>query len=566
MMHFFHITLLSSVLLTLSACNETRSIRSQLNDADLLVNEKPDSVLNMLQSYDISSLRNASLKNHYYLLLTQAKDKCYIDETDDSLMTTVVDYYKRHRNSEKLFLSYFYLGRIQQNAGNNTDAMQTFLEAGQLFDKFDDDFYKGLLCARFGKLFESQLDYNSAVASYKQAYSYYVQSGTITHQYYTLLDIGYSLLYQGKHEEAEENITKVMEWARNNEKKAIYNYCINLLCHLYESDKDYQALDNLLENKNLFSNNNSLTCTLASAYKYARDTQPDKAFKILESSWRMASSISDTARIYHKEYLIHKISGNHSQALDSHEKLLYVQDSIVRAALQSPLQAVQGKYFRAKDAYNSLKAKHYISLFGWLITVLILFCSTIIYIMRYKITRKNEEIIKYTEIADELRHNLYLKECKIAEISSNLAGKDAEICTMEHSIAILFSKQYKLLDKLCTVYYETHGCRKDKEAIYNKVKQEMELFSNDREFIKNLENIVNQNMNNVMAITRMAMPHLSEMDFRLLCFLFSGFSAKAISVFTGDSTGNIYVRKSRLKKEISAIEAPESSFILSQLA
>lgn len=137
---------------------------------------------------------------------------------------------------------------------------------------------------------------------------------------------------------------------------------------------------------------------------------------------------------------------------------------------------------------------------------------------------------------------------------------------MEHSIAILFSKQYKLLDKLCTVYYETHGCRKDKEAIYNKVKQEMELFSNDREFIKNLENIVNQNMNNVMAITRMAMPHLSEMDFRLLCFLFSGFSAKAISVFTGDSTGNIYVRKSRLKKEISAIEAPESSFILSQLA
>ena len=223
MMHFFHITLLSSVLLALSACNETRSIRSQLNDADLLVNEKPDSVLNMLQSYDISSLRNASLKNHYYLLLTQAKDKCYIDETDDSLMTTVVDYYKRHRNSEKLFLSYFYLGRIQQNAGNNTDAMQTFLEAGQLFDKFDDDFYKGLLCARFGKLFESQLDYNSAVASYKQAYSYYVQSGTITHQYYTLLDIGYSLLYQGKHEEAEENITKVMEWARNNEKKAWHN-------------------------------------------------------------------------------------------------------------------------------------------------------------------------------------------------------------------------------------------------------------------------------------------------------------------------------------------------------
>ena len=43
---------------------------------------------------------------------------------------------------------------------------------------------------------------------------------------------------------------------------------------------------------------------------------------------------------------------------------------------------------------------------------------------------------------------------------------------------------------------------------------------------------------------------ISEMEYRLLCYLCVGFSAKAISIFTGDSTNNIYVKKSRIKREI----------------
>ena len=114
----------------------------------------------------------------------------------------------------------------------------------------------------------------------------------------------------------------------------------------------------------------------------------------------------------------------------------------------------------------------------------------------------------------------------------------------------MFSKQYKLLDKLSVVYYETHGTSRDKDAIYKQVKTEIERFTTDKKFLSELENIVDSHRNGVMRKVRTEFPHWGEMDFRLLCFFYAGFSAKAISVFTGDSTGNIYVKKSRLKKEM----------------
>lgn len=130
-------------------------------------------------------------------------------------------------------------------------------------------------------------------------------------------------------------------------------------------------------------------------------------------------------------------------------------------------------------------------------------------------------------------------------------------------IAELFSKQYKFLDKMCSVlYFETHGCGKDKDAIFKQVKIEIERFSTDKRFLRELEGILNLHLDGVMKTLRSELPHLSEMDFRLLCFLLAGFSAKAISVFTGDSTGNIYVRKYRLKNEIQAIDPQISTKIL----
>ena len=76
---------------------------------------------------------------------------------------------------------------------------------------------------------------------------------------------------------------------------------------------------------------------------------------------------------------------------------------------------------------------------------------------------------------------------------------------------------------------------------------------------------MNKHKGDVMRVLRESMPEFSEMDYRLLCFLYAGFSAKAISVFTGDSIGNIYMRKSRLKSKISQSNTENRGIILRYL-
>ena len=109
-------------------CTLCSTDKGKLEDIETYINERPDSALQVLQSIDISSLTSNEV-NHYHLLLAQAKDKCYIDETDDSIMLGVVDHYKSKSDFIKLFKAYYYIGRIQQNAGRDTDAMYSYTEA-----------------------------------------------------------------------------------------------------------------------------------------------------------------------------------------------------------------------------------------------------------------------------------------------------------------------------------------------------------------------------------------------------------------------------------------------------
>lgn len=564
MKQFALICLTIASVLLLQSC-KNRSVADLLDTIDTYINESPDSALFTLQSIDKTTIRSKSCLNHYNLLLAQAKDKCYIDETNDSVMLSVVDYYAKVRDKEKLFMAYYYLGRIQQNDGRYSESILSYLEAEQLIEDSDNELQKGLLYAQFGKLYGHQMDFSSALSAYEQAAYYYGRAGSLPHQYYTTIDIGQLYLRLGDYTAAEPLIKDVFEWACQSDDNFLAGHACDLLCMLYEATGNFQSLNHLLDSKYTELGPDSLIRNLSLAYKYAMNNEAYKMRSELNDAWKSAISATDTATIYHREYQLYKLLGENDKALCSHVNLLIIQDSLVRHALQQPLQYIQAEYFKAKASYIDLQASSRNIIAMLVITLLLIIICCIVIAFRKSIERKNMEVELYMEQAIGLRNDLYNKVNEATVLSSIIDDKDSDIRNMEYSIAELFTKQYKLLDKLCTVYYETHGCSKDRDAIYKQVKTEIERFSSDKKFLRELECIVNSHTNGVMRMIRLELPHLSEMDFRLLCFLLAGFSAKAISVFTGDSTGNIYVRKSRLKTEIQAIDSQTSNKILAHL-
>ena len=559
--------LITVLIVTLAAisCGKIKDAHNTLNDIETFINERPDSALTILDSFDTSLLDNKSVWAHHSLLHAQAKDKCYIDETDDSLMTQVVNYYEWKRDKEKLFKAYYYLGRIQYNAGNYTESIISYIRAEELIDFLADDFSKGLLYAQLGMLHMKYYDYQNSLDCFDMAQEYYQKSNNIAHQYFTKLNMGHIYHEMREYELAESLFMEVLTWSYDNHYYAVCQEAIELLITLYdETNRIYDSIS-LIESEFGQICSNSLPLVQTRAYQMAIDGSGNALDYLNKESKDLLNSFADTLNTHYYEYCIHKIAGNYYEALQIHEKLRFIQDTLELASFRQSLLASLNSHLKIQNNLMGLKLKATKSRNTILIVIALLIMMMIALYTFHKIHKQKREMIHYIEAADELEKILEQKILEIESISNRLGLTDLKLQKSSEYISGILGKQFGLLNKLTNTYYETHGCRKDMEAIYKEVSKEIEKLSSDKATIQHLEDMVNLHKENAMEIIRDKLPMLHEMDYRLMCYWCIGFSAKAISIFTGDSTNNIYVKKSRIKNEILKLDNPTKDFIISAI-
>ena len=112
------ILILLFLLLAMIACNDPKPVTDTLHRAETLMNEHPDSAWAILNAISPDEMGQNSTRAHYALLYTQAQDKNYIDETNDSLITLAADYYRHTDDVRRKFLSHYYKGRVLSTAEN----------------------------------------------------------------------------------------------------------------------------------------------------------------------------------------------------------------------------------------------------------------------------------------------------------------------------------------------------------------------------------------------------------------------------------------------------------------
>ena len=186
----------------------------------------------------------------------------------------------------------------------------------------------------------------------------------------------------------------------------------------------------------------------------------------------------------------------------------------------------------------------------------------IVLILRNRIQAKNIEIERYADLADETSKLLHAKSQAYDNVSSQLLSHNEKVQLMEQQIGVLFKKQFELLNELSGTFYETREIKKDKEAIYRQVRENIDGLMKNKGSVQLLEEIVNNYRNNVMQKLRTQVTQLGEQEYRFMIFVYAGFSSKAISIFMQESLGNVYTKKSRIKSIISRSEAPEKDSLL----
>ena len=543
--------LITILILTLTAisCGKIKDAHNTLNDIETFINERPDSALTILDSFDTSLLENKSIWAHHSLLHAQAKDKCYIDETDDSLMTQVVNYYEGKRDKERLFKAYYYLGRIQYNAGDYASSMLSYTKAEQLIDKIDDEFIKGLLYAQLGMLHQKYYDYPRSLDAFNTAAEHYELAGKTAHKYFAKLNIGQVYQELKDYTIAEDLLSEVMSWSYENNYVQLCQEALEFLITLYDETDQETKIASITNSIYADYCGSSLQVIQIRAYELSKQNNASSIDMLNEADAYLQHTV-DTISNYYYKYRVHKQFGQYKEALFNHEQMINVQDAQTSTVLKHPLLSIKNDYIQAENKYMQLKVKMHKTQKHFAIIILCISICCITIYFRRRILEKNTEMLGYIEVATDLEKTLIEKCQEIESISNNLGVIGSELKTSEGYISEIFYKQYELLNKLTSTYYETHVCNKDMEAIYKQVSLEIERLSSDKKAISQLENFVNRYRRNIMNTIRTHLPDLTNMDYRLLCYLCAGFSAKAISIFTGDSTNNIYVKKSRIKDAI----------------
>jgi len=533
--------------------------------------ERPDSSLVVLQGIDVDDISSRATKARYGLLLTQAKDKNYLDETDDTLITEAKEYYEESDNVRYKFLSYYYYGRVLCNNQDYTHAIIAYTQAEELLNELNDNYLAGLLYTEMGCIHSAYFDYNKCLESYKSAYRHYKEAELTSHAAYAMLDIGIAYWNIAEDFLADEHLHKAIDMAISLEDDYLERICYENLILFYNSTGEVERCGNVIHTLTDKYDNSlySTKCLGAIASYYADINQSTYAERFLLNAWNNAYNEADSLSLFFQSANIMKRLGRVNEALSLFEKGALIQNEQILTATQRPILTAQKEYFHNQAKLNSYRLKKNTQIYVSLFVVALLCIVVIIMYTRHRSISKDLEISKYMDLASELQHSIKEKEQHLSEISEHISmqqeAHNTMIRKMHSQVADLFHKQYELLDKLSNTYYETHGISREKESIYEQVRTEINKFANDKGAMAQLEKIVNQYKRNAINLVRTEIPNISPRDIKLLCYIYAGFSAKSISIFVGETTGNILTRKYRLRNKFSKLNTPNAQIILEEM-
>ncbi|MBE6273940.1 MAG: hypothetical protein E7097_08700 [Bacteroides sp.] len=435
-----HLYYLLLTLLLLAGCNDPKHVTDTLTRAEALMNERPDSawaVLNTLSPDEMGQNRTRAL---YALLHTQAQDKTYRDETNDSLISIAVDYYRHTDDARRKFLSYYYKGRVHFNAKDYQNATLCYMEAEQLADEVGDDYLVGLLYAELGRIYDIYYDYPKSLEAHQKAAECYERAGKIRHRNYMWLNQSSLLRSMNEYGEAERLLLMTLGSAKEEEDKALVKSCLGdwmMLCIEGERMKEAQTLYAELV---LMIDEDYVSSSYMGklAQMYATEHNFILANECLEKGWRCAESKSDSVSLYMASSDVYRLQGNGNLAYQELKKGVLLQNKDTRQALQQPVLTVQRDHLSEKlefEAYK-LRMRKLLNLVTTLFFLLLLVVVVYVSVRVFKKQKKESElVISHLENENE---KIEKEKGKIAlalqQLDEDKRNADRTIATLKEEI------------------------------------------------------------------------------------------------------------------------------------
>ena len=165
MKHMVLTLLLCFLTFSIAGCREGKDTAATLTEAEALMYTSPDSALQMLEAIPHPERLTGREQADYALLLTQARSRCRIIATSDSLIRIATDYYLYTDDNNRKATAFLYLGDVYMDMKKYTEAIVPLKQAEEALE--DTEF-------RIQSLVYSNLGYlNRKSGNYRLAWTYY---------------------------------------------------------------------------------------------------------------------------------------------------------------------------------------------------------------------------------------------------------------------------------------------------------------------------------------------------------------------------------------------------------
>ena len=602
-----HCIFLLLILVALMSCNDPKPITDTLHRAEALMNESPDSAWTLLNTISPDEMGQNRNRAFYALLYTQAQDKTYRDETNDSLISIAVDYYRDTDDVRRKFLSYYYKGRVHFNAKDYLNATTCYMEAEQLVDEVGDDYLAGLLYSELGRIYDIYYDYPKSLEAYQKSAECYERAGKIRHRNYIWYNQSNVCRNLNDYKECERLLQMALAAGKEGRDSSLIRLSLGTLVMQYVEQKEMEKAISLYnELKSYIDEYFGSSVFLARlAQMFLSFGNLTEAEQFIKKAWSRASSRLDSIGLYIASADLYSLKGNGERAYRELQKGVVMQTREAKKALQQPILTVQRDYLSEKlefEAYRLRMEKHlrmlYLLFFSLLLVVVVLFLSrklkkekekarsTIEGLNREMLQKDKESRKKMASLLLELENKDKETVAAIHQLRSELRNQEenyhqymAVSEQLQHDLQNNFEQKKIFTAELFKNWFEMMGTfvfiseQKDirESSRMKNIRKETDLmkekYMTGNKAFRELERMVNTYHDDAMAHFRREVSLSDESDYRRVCYFFAGFSVQTIAWMMDEKVENVYQRRLRLRKFIASSEMPHKElfgFLLSK--
>lgn len=480
---------------------------------------------------------------------------------------------------------YFYLGVAQYDTGDPKSSIASYIRAKEYSSHSDNLVFKGIISSSISDVYLWNNNNSESILYCKEACEYFAQAkdsfrlwnttGLLANRYSNIRDWAkadslYSIFFSQPIRDTSIYARQLLNLAWNN---------------IFKPGSDpHESIDLFRKATGEFGGTPSLSDYCVYAYASEIIGDYDTANDLIRQLENVDSS-STNLKIW--KYRISKHRADYKTALTYLEQSLNDQNSEVLETVGQSVALAQSDYYESKsllldkDRRLQRQMKWMVVLFavmmvasglglyskrrkGWLIQM-----EEMSSINDEVSQRLNESLLceaEHLQSIHSLRSANELAEKNIQSLSEKLSSaveKEQVLMGLRSKYVQANKRQYAQLNVLCRQYLESSNSSKGgKDKIYTEVKKILAILDEPNQ--KDLESMLDDNLDGIMTKLRAAIPDATEKDFRFISFLILGFDTKTIARMMGYNVNTVYTKRYNIKEMIARLD-DENKALFSEL-